>query len=118
MTPDKLIILGFGEDVLVTYEPALPDRFYPYEFYAMCLETDYDAQISIACKLVGSEEPVLLTMAPSVPLGLFAAEPRIIGVPIEGALGEYIVRVTGATGPWALEARGRCVEPDPEEPSP
>jgi acetoacetate decarboxylase len=98
-----------GEEVLATHAPARPDRFYPYEFYAVCLETDYDAQISIACKHPDSEEPLLLTMAPTVPLGMFAAEPRIIGVPIEGALGEYIVKVTGAKGPWALEARGTCV---------
>jgi len=116
VTRDKLIILGDGEDVLVTHQPAQPERFYPYEFYVMCLETDYDAQISVTSKLPNGQI-IAITMSPSVPLGMLAAEPRIVGVPIEGGLGEYIVKVTGAKGPWAFEARGTCVAEPGEEPS-
>lgn len=116
ITPNKLIILGDGEDILITHLPALPDRFSAYEFYAVCLETDYDAQISIECKPFGSEETITITRSEGVALGVLAAEPRIIGVPTDGPIGEYIVKVTGAKGPWAFEARGTCVA-EPEEPS-
>ena len=114
-TPDKLIILGLGEEVLATHAPALPDRFYPYEFYVVCLRTDYDAQIYVECKPVGYDEAVPVTPAPGVPLGMLAAEPRIIGAPIDGAVGEYTVKITGAKGPWALEVRGTCWAGEPEE---